>query len=259
MNRTQKFSILAALVLFAILYFGFDTKAKKQKEIEKTRSFGAEMTGGQALINAAKKELDAAKLGELELLELKSTSGPDSVRLNFMKQLAGRWYSWKRADISGHYALQIAEAENTEESWSLSGTTFSLCLQQQTAKERVDFCRRRAISSFENVISMAPENPEHRVNLAMVYANHPDPEEPMKGIQMLLGMNKEYPENVLVLKTLAKFGIQTGQFEKALGRLEKAKKFDEGDREIDCLLAEVHERLGNKEKAVVHSNICNRN
>jgi len=256
MNRLQLLSIAIALGLFGLLYFGFDTKPSKQKELEKTRSFSAELTSGPALIKSAKANLSAEQLGELELLEAQSQSPVDSTSIYYKKQLASRWYQMGHPAISGHFALQIAEKENTESAWSIAGTTFSICLKNNPSPEREDYCKKRAISSFETAISLAPENSQHRVNLAMVYANHPLADQPMKGIQMLLELNRKDPDNVLVLKTLATFGLQTNQFDKVIGRLEKAKSLAPKDLEIDCLLEKAYIGKGMTEKAQVHGQLC---
>lgn len=256
MNRAQLLSIALALGIFSLLYFGFDTKPSKQKELEKTRSFSAELTSGEALIKSAKAEMTAEQLGELELLEVQSRSDDEAQRLTYQKQLASRWYQMGHPDISGYYALKIAEKENTEAAWSIAGTTFSLCLNNSPSPDREDFCKKRAISSFENAISIAPDNPQHRVNLAMVYANHPLPEQPMKGIQMLLELNRNDPDNVLVLKTLANFGLQTNQFDKVIGRLERAKALAPADQEVDCLLEKAYLGKGLTDKAQVHGKLC---
>ncbi|NNE30328.1 MAG: hypothetical protein HKN16_11875 [Saprospiraceae bacterium] len=256
MNKTQIITILAAIGLFGLLFLGFDTKPQKQKDLEKSRSFNAELTSGQALLKNAKEGLSSSDLNEVSLLESQTNAENDSLKAEFLKELSGRWYELQRPDIAGYYAEQVAELENSEESWAISGTTFSLCLQRMQREDQVDFCKRRAISSFENAISLSPENMTHQVNLAMVFANNPPQEQPMKGIQMLLALNRKAPENVLVLKTLARFGMQTNQFEKALGRLQKAKAQAPEDKELDCLLAKAHQGLGNAAEAARFQSLC---
>ena len=117
--------------------------------------------------------------------------------------------------------MKVAELENTEQAWSIAGTTMTLGLKNADQEKIKKFCSKNAIKAFENAISMDPENVQHRTNLAICYAEYPSQDNPMQGIMMLLDLNKKHPDNVGVLITLARFGMQTGQFEKVQGRLQK--------------------------------------
>ena len=66
----------------------------------------------------------------------------------------------------------------------------------------------------------------------------------MQGIQMLLKMNKEEPENTSVLLTLARFGMQTNQFEKAEGRLLKVLTLEPENKTANCMMLDVLTKLG---------------
>ena len=81
----------------------------------------------------------------------------------------------------------------------------------------------------------------------------------MKGILMLRDLIEKEPENVLVLSTLGRFAIQTGQFEKAIERLEKAISLDPKNNKANCLLAQAYQGVGNAEKAAEYANICKSN
>jgi len=61
----------------------------------------------------------------------------------------------------------------------------------------------------------------------------------MKGIQLLLELNRSNPENVSILYYLARFGMRTGQYEKARERLEKALSLDPAQRRLHCLMADL--------------------
>jgi len=77
----------------------------------------------------------------------------------------------------------------------------------------------------------------------LIYVDHPD-QNPMQGIQMLLKLNENYPENVQVLNQLARLGIRTNQFEKAIQRLQKALTLEPNNNTSICLIAQAYERSG---------------
>ena len=66
----------------------------------------------------------------------------------------------------------------------------------------------------------------------------------MKGIQILLKLNKNYPENVPVMNNLAKFALQTNQLDRAQVRLQKAAELDPNNRMTNCLSMELYTKLG---------------
>ncbi|MCR9287702.1 MAG: hypothetical protein NXI23_09990 [Bacteroidetes bacterium] len=257
MTKLQLGVVISAIALFLVLYIGCDTKPNNYEEVAKRRVLSAESTNVNSLLVSAKKTLKPSQLNVILALEqqLEEVS-IDSVKNETLKSLSGKWYETGRSDISGHYALQIAELENSENAWSIAGTTFSICIQR-TAEEKIkSYCTDKAIQSFENAISINPENPQHQLNLSLIYAENPPQDNPMKGILMLLDLNKKFPENVGVLVNLGRLGLKTAQFEKAAQRLEKVIVLEPDNRSANCLLIEAYEGLGQKEKVLFYQNKC---
>jgi predicted Zn-dependent protease len=128
---------------------------------------------------------------------------------------------------------------------------------QRSEEEKVRaFCTNNAVEAFENAISLNPSNISHQVNLALLYAENPPSDNPMKGITMLLDLNREHPENVLVLNNLARLAIRTGQYDRAIERLEKARSIEPDNANTSCLLAQAYEGSGNTEQAEAFGEQC---
>jgi tetratricopeptide (TPR) repeat protein len=239
------------------MYFGLDTKPKKQKAIEKSRVIAAESTDINALLEDAKAELSTDKSRLILSLEGNlSQTQTDSARVTVLKELSGNWYNLERADIAGFYAENVAEIENSDEAWSIAGSTYAIGVQRAKEEKVKQFCFGRAVKAFENAISLNPSNATHKVNLAICYAENPLPENPMKGILMLRDLIEKEPENVLVLTTLGRFAIQTGQFEKAIERLQKAISIEPENTKANCLLAQAYQGLGDIERAENYAKYC---
>ena len=257
MNKLQ-FTIVGLCVLFFLaLFFGANTKPANYAEIEKKRSLTAEITDINSLLIEAKPKLSKQEATFILSLEKHvGEASSDSIKTAAYKNLASKWYEYKRADISGFYAEQVAELEKTETAWSIAGTTFLLGARQSDTDKIKRFCSSKAVTAFENAISLNPENINHKVNLATCFAENPPKENPMKGVLMLLDLNKQNPESVPVLVTLGRFGIQTGQFDKAVERLNKAIRLDNKNRQAHCLLAEALNGLGEKEAASIAQQNC---
>lgn len=257
MNKMQWIVLGSAVVLFVILYFGCDTKPAAQKALEQSRALTIESTDLSELLLSAKPSLDPSQAAMIATLEEQLEQAPsDSARIELLKQLSGTWYQLGQAAIAGTYAQQVAEALNDEESWSITATTFSLCLQISTNESVRDYCLNRAVKAYENVISINPNEVAHRVNLALTYTEMPPKEEPMKGILMLRELNQQQPNNVLILNSLARLAIKTGQFDRAKERLEQAIGIEPQNVNTVCMLAQVYEQLGESDKAKTFADQC---
>ncbi len=257
MTRLQIGVIGAAVALLLILYFGCDTKPEEQEALEKSRALAVESTNLEALLLTAKEDITPAQSSQILVLEqqLEATTS-DSAKVGTLKQLSSKWYEFRQPAIAGAYAQQIAEIENTEEAWSIAGTTYAICIQLSEAQKVREFCTDRAIAAFESAISINPDNITHRVNLALTYAESPPPDNPMRGPTMLLELNQAYPNNVLILNSLARLAIKTGQYDRALERLEQAYAQESQNVNTTCMLAQVHNALGNAEKASAFAQQC---
>ena len=257
MTKAQIGVIIGAILLVFGLYFGMETKPPKQKLVEKSRANSIEKTSVQNLLRDAKQALSLTDRQYLNSLEsVAASSQTDSSRSSVYKQLSSRWFQLGKPAIAGHFAERVAEIEGTEESWSIAGTTFAYALTSNAEAKVKDYSMDRARQCFENAMSINPENIQHRLNLAICYAEYPPAENPMKGIQLLLELNRNYPEEPTVLLQLGRFGLQTGQYEKAAARLKKALQLDPESRSAACLLVEALTGMGKMDEAEEYAKQC---
>ncbi len=156
--------IVGAVLLLAVLYFRFDNKPSTQKALEKSRALNTQEYDISTMQAEAKKSLKEDEIEYLETLEAQvQHAGPDSVKLNILKQLSGYWFKLQNPIMAGLYAKEVAAKENSGTSWSIAGTTFASGLQKQELddKQKV-FVRDQALESFENAISLEPNVIDHK-------------------------------------------------------------------------------------------------
>ena len=258
MSRFQLLVILSFVFLLGVLYFGFSTKTELQSKEAQSRALSIESTGIQTLLSDAKSTLSPEQIVKIQGLEqqVKDSSEEKDSKIESLKELSGRWYEYKHPAIAGFYAEEVAEMEENDEAWSIAGTTYAIGLKQSKEEKVRSYCLGRAVKSFENAISLNPSNVDHQVNLAICYTDSPPQDNPMKGILMLVDLNKKHPENVGVLTNLGRLAIQTGQYEKAVQRLEKAVSIETENPGPICLLAEAYQGLGKNEEAMTFLKKC---
>ena len=258
MNKAQILIVFAAVALFSALYFGFDTKPDKQKTLERSRSLQGESTSLGTLVDDALSHLKPEQAGEMEALEKQiQAATDDATRIELLKNLSGRWYALGQMPVAGGFAEQVAALENADSSWSVAGGTFFTALISAKEPALRDYCASHAVKAFESAASLAPEKVEHRVNLALVYAENPPPDNPMQAVLMLRDLESKHPESPSVYNALGRLAIKTGQWERAIERLEKAWSLDKKNINTPCLLAKAYEGAGNIAKATEYAKRCN--
>lgn len=249
MGRNQWIAVALTSVLLLLTYWGCPVRPP---EMESGFDRGPlEATGLESLIRTARPDLAPAQIATLSSLEERLEAAEDEdVRTDLLEQLAGEWYRAGKPAISGIYARQIAETVNTEEAWSITATTFNICLQREGNDDKTkQFCASQAEQAYQAAISLNPDDADNRINLALAYTDYPPRDNPMKGILMLRELEKKYPENARVYITLGQLAIKTNQLEKAVERLEKAVELAPDNPDAVCPLAKVYENLGRNEES----------
>ena len=257
-HKEQTYYILGAILLLAGLYFGFDTKPRTQKALEKSRVLNNQGFDINSLRTEATKTISKEELETIEALEAQvQYAENDSIKSERLKQLSGKWYKLQKPVLAGIYAKEIAEIDQSANSWSIAGTTFASALKQSelAEKDRV-LARDQAVDAFEHAISLEPTVVDHRVNQALCYIETPDATQPMKGVQMLAGLATKYPDSALPPYHLARLAVQTGQYERAEERIEQALKLAPDDARIACLAIDIYKAVNKPEEAEKLKDLC---
>ena len=254
LNKTQLASIVGAVILFLVLYFGFGTKGpKEQLEAPDNTEQNDEQISQQAIAS-----LDGGQKSSLEELEKEldaADGGADQIEV--MKRLSGFWYASGNTAMAGIWAEKVAMEEKSDSSWSVAGATFYQGLVKSTDVAQRNFFAERSIQAFEKAAELSPDHPGHRVNQALVYAENPPEGQPMKAVLLLRELEQKYPEAASVYNALGRLAIKTGQWERAIQRLEKAYQLEPENVNTPCLLARAYEQSGMADKAAEFAAKCN--
>lgn len=257
MNKAQYLVVGAALALFAGLYWGFDTTPPSQKKLERSRALQGESTGFETLLAAAKSTLRPEQTAAVRAAEEKlSAAASDTERVGQLKNLSGLWYDFGQVPAAAGFAEQAAQVENSDSAWSVAGALFYAALVASQDPTLRDYCASHAVKAFESATSLNPGRVEHRVNLALVYAESPPPDDQMQAVKMLRALEQQHPDEASVYNALGRLAIKTGQWPRAIERLEKARTLDPKNPLTPCLLAKAYQGAGQADKAAEFAKIC---
>ena len=258
MPRSFIWILLAALALWIFLWFGLDRRPENMRKNIAADAGLIASTSANAILKEAYPQLDPTQEAEIHGLErMLEGAGGDVRKREVLEDLSGAWYRAGFPALAGHYAERIAELAPSDTTWGIAGTTYTICLRADSlsAKQKA-FCQERAVASYENAISLAPEESRHKLNLALYYTENPPDDNPMRGILMLRELNEAEPDNIAVLIQLGRLALQTQQYDRAIGRLQRAISLDPNNPDAQCLLAQAASLAGDTELSQRAKSAC---
>lgn len=247
MGRAQWSIIALAIVTIPVMYFLLPTKPAHFRTVEQIRAASSQSTDINALLAGARPSLDQQASNQATALEKELVLKPDDIAV--LKDLSGFWFQQGNGPIAGYYAAQVAEIEGTADAWSIAGTTYLMSLDKTDSEHNRQFVVDGAKAAFEKAITIAPDDVQHRINLSLLYTEAPPADQPMKGILMLVDLNKTHPDNPAVLFHLGRLALRTGQLDKAIERLEGAVALRPDHLESWVLLETAYRQQGQTSKA----------
>jgi len=160
----------------------------------------------------------------------------------------------KQPILLAYYNARAAKLENSEKKLTFAGQLFLQVMENENDPSMHAWEAGEAISCLERSQKINPDNEDTKLALATGYIEGSG--EPMKGVQILLAVVREKPEDVPANLLLGKMSVQSGQLDKAIGRFETVLKKEPDNKEALYFLAQAWEGKGDKAKAIEYLEKC---
>lgn len=253
--------IALSLAVVALIYWGGNTIPPSEPVTAEQQM--AEMghavhpASFDSILAASRKQLPGHALSDLALIEQELLALEDSSSMiSVFERMAQAYREHRQLSVAAYYMAQAAKLENSEKKLNFAGQFF-LDLMQQTSSPGVRAWQaQEAIACFEQSLDLNPEN--DTTKLAISSALIEGAGETMKGVQMLLGLTREDPDNIPANLMLGRLSIESGQFEKSIERYQTVLNQEPENTEALYFQAEAYKGLGNKEKAIALLEECKR-
>lgn len=260
MKKSQWITFIIGILLTTGLYLFARTVPKNKTVVTEQHTDDDGHDHGPAssaisidsILNLAKKQLTADQVVRLNTLENSISRGDvKDQQVHIYHQLAKFWsdsvgifepYAW--------YTAEAARLENSEKTLTFAARLFLDNLQMDEVTQRRQWKALQAKDLFERSLMLNPDNDSAKVGLGACYLFGEISSTPMEGILKIREVVEKDSTNVYAQMMLARGSLLSGQYDKAITRLEAVNSMKPGELDALLLLAEVNERMGNKSKAI---------
>ena len=253
MKKPQLITIGTAVFLVAVIYYyGRTTPNRRVSVAGNPVQSGRTSSLTDTILNMAKSQIRPEQVIRLTTLENSISRGAvKDQRLKIYHQLAHFWKD--SAALFLPYAFYEAEAarlENSENSLTFAARLFLENLQQE---QNVDFRRWEALQArdlFERSLIVNPDNDSAKVGLGACYLFGNISAAPMEGIAKIKEVLDKDSTNVYAQMTFVNGLLISGQYQKAISRLQMINQLQSNNLEAILMLADTYERVNDKANAL---------
>ncbi len=203
-------------------------------------------------LTLAKKNLSAEQVVRINTLENSISRGNvKDQQLHVYHQLARFWYdSANSFEPYAWYEAEAARLDNSEKSLTFAARLFLENLQNDGVAERRMWKALQAKDLFERSLKINPDNDSAKIGLGACYLLGGISATPMEGILKIKEVAEKDSTNIYAQMMLAQGSIISGQYDKAIGRLQTVSRLQPSNVEAVLQLADLYERTGDKTNAV---------
>jgi tetratricopeptide (TPR) repeat protein len=207
----------------------------------------------ERITNNVKQKLTPAQRDKISNLEKQLDNKADkATQAKIAQQLAEAWEKENYIEIAAYYYKRLAEADSTADNWQKAGDQLSLGFKVASDSVMSAYLLQNAVKSYEKTLQIDSTRTDATINLAACYIEGYTTQAPlvMKGVFLLRGVTAKDSTNAAAYLILGKAAITSGQYDRAVERLERATRYDPQNAEAYYFLAEAYGATGNKEKSI---------
>jgi tetratricopeptide (TPR) repeat protein len=250
-------TIASGIALGSALYFGGNTVPPPQPAMQgMPGAMGGPMNGGMrkqvsfdTVLATSLKRLSPEARHKLETIAAGLAKKSDSAAMvSDFNDMAKIWAEEKDPKIAAHFKGIAAKLENSEKNLTFAARLFLELLPDEENPDYQSWESSEAVAYAQLAVEKDSASEDAKLALATGYLEGSG--EPMKGVQLLLGIVRERPDDIPANLLLGKMSVRSGQMDKAVGRLETVLKQEPQNTEALYYLAQAYKGKGDKAKAL---------
>ncbi len=257
MMKSKQYIVIGLVGVLMVVLYSLDIKGlvKQEGEEEATEmQAGATVNTQSAEVSAttvtsvSKQMISASLAADIEKLEKEAKSADGAKKIELQKQLAKKWDDVNQPAAAAFSYEEVANAEPNYANWLVTGDRFTSGYQNNTDTTVTPGLVNKAINAYNKALELNENSLDAKTGLGVAYVS--GTQNPMQGIQLLLGVVKEDPKNEKANMNLGMFSMKSGQFQKAIDRFKTVIDV-KPTPEAWFYLATSYENLGQKPEAIL--------
>ncbi len=256
----------AALLVTVIFIFGRTVPPKKTAvsvNSQQNANARPEALAGistDTILAMAKMQLSPEQVLRLNTLENSISRGNTETagqvvkdqQLHVYHQLARFWSDSAHVfEPFAWYEAEAARLENSEKSLTFAARLFLDNLQIDEVAQRRQWKALQAKDLFERSLRINPDNDSAKVGLGACFLFGNISATPMEGILKIKEVVEKDSTNMYAQMMLIQGSLLSGQYDKAINRLQMVNRLEPANVEAIVLLADIYDRTGDKTNAVI--------
>ncbi len=254
MKKQQWTVVTSGLILLVSLYFFGRTKpnASNLPTTQAASAHSDEALTSQSILETAKSRLSPQRQAWLTARENSITRGDvASQKIKLYDELATFWKDSAHVfEPFLYYLGEKSKLENSEKNLTFAAHLYLKQLKGVDQHALQVWMANQAAGLFKEALTLNPDNDSSKIGLGSSYIfGASGASSPMEGIQKILEVVRRDSANMYAQFMLGYGGIMTGQYDKAIERLNIVVAAEPDNTEAIFLLAEAYERHGENAKA----------
>jgi len=259
--KSKQWVLLAAgIVLTACLFLFAETKPPKKDAaamppIASGNSSTSVNIDFTSILTKARTTLNASQVDSISGLELqlKKVRG-EKEKERMLSTIANTWEKTGNVLVAGEYYSQAAEINNDKILLEKAGDLFYTGFPTTSDSMARIFGAQQGVKTYSQLSKMDSANYTYQIREAVCYIDGLG--NVMQGVSILKGVEAKDPDNKQMNLILGSLAVVSGQYDKAITRLEKLIKLDPENAEAYYHLAEAYQAVGRKEDAIKSLEQC---
>jgi outer membrane protein len=166
-------------------------------------------------------------------------------KVKFADSLANYYHRFHQYDSSGKYFEEEAKLSPTSSNFIKTGDAYYEAFSFNPEQGKAEELTEKAREYYQKVLDKAPDNLQVKNKIASTYIGT---DKVMEAVVILKDIIKADPHNKEALYNLGILSIQSGQYDKAIGRFEEIIKFAPTDANAHFYLGMAYMNKGEKKK-----------
>ncbi len=257
MKKPQWITVGIAIILVAgIFKFGKTLPSKKKVNTTTGSSATEEHSHPELTIDTflilAKKNLSPEQVVRVNTIENSISRGDvKDQQVEVYRRLARFWSDTANAfEPYAWYEAEAARLVNSEKSLTFAAHLFLENLQNDRVEGRRHWKALQAKDLFERSLKINPDNDSAKIGLGACYMFGGISTTPMEGILKIREVVEKDSTNIYAQLMLVQGSLISGQYDKAISRLQTVHRLEPENTQAVFLLADLYDRTGDKANAI---------